>query len=110
MTHHHLDKAIDRRGMLECMGWAGTGTLFALAGGIDASLTLDKALAATPGRAANEALPVKPFSFLNISDTHIGFQTEAKPNAVVHLKEQIDTVCQLVVTPILLAHTACKHP
>ncbi|MBA4163117.1 MAG: metallophosphoesterase [Erythrobacter sp.] len=105
MTHHHLDKAIDRRGMLECMGWAGTGTLFALAGGIDASLTLDQALAATPGRAATEALPVKPFSFLQISDTHIGFKKEANPDVVGTLKETIDKVRQLVVQPDFIVHT-----
>src|SRR3546814_75172 len=105
MTHHHLDKAIDRRGMLECMGWAGTGTLFALAGGIDASLTLDQALAAMPGRAATEALPVKPFSFLQISDTHIGFKKEANPDVVGTLKETIDKVRQLVVQPDFIVHT-----
>src|SRR3546814_7939720 len=85
-----------RRGMLECMGWAGTGTLFALAGGIDASLTLDQALAATPGRAATEALPVKPFSFLQISDTHIGFKKEANPDVEIGSESCRARVCQYV--------------
>ncbi|MFA6220445.1 MAG: metallophosphoesterase [Erythrobacter sp.] len=105
MADHHLDRPIDRRGMLECMGWAGTGTLFALTSGIAASLTLDQALAATPGPVTGQAPPVKPFSFLQISDTHIGFKKEANPDVVGTLKATIAKVRALAVQPDFIVHT-----
>ncbi len=105
MADHHWDKPIDRRGMLECMGWAGTGTLFALAGGIEASMTLDQALAATPKSGGSIAPKVKPFSFLQISDTHIGFKKAANPDVIGTLKETIAKVRALDVQPDFIVHT-----
>ena len=58
------------------MGWAGTGALFAMSGGIASSVTLDQALAAAPPRAK-----VKPFTFVQISDSHVGFDKPANPDA-----------------------------
>jgi hypothetical protein len=97
MADHHWDKRIDRRGMLECMGWAGTGTLFALAGGITGSLTLDQAIAATSKAGDAAVSAVKPFSFLQISDTHIGFKKAANPDVIGTLKETIAKVRALAV-------------
>ncbi|MFM9597721.1 hypothetical protein ACKI1O_51485, partial [Streptomyces scabiei] len=37
---------VDRRGFLECMGWAGTGALFTLSGGIASSTMIERAMAA----------------------------------------------------------------
>ncbi|MES2019694.1 MAG: metallophosphoesterase [Pseudomonadota bacterium] len=105
MADHHWDKRIDRRGMLECMGWAGTGTLFALAGGITGSLTLDQAIAATPKAGDTAVSAVKPFSFLQISDTHIGFKKAANPDVIGTLKETIAKVRALAVQPDFIVHT-----
>ncbi|MBY0583178.1 MAG: metallophosphoesterase [Sphingomonas sp.] len=105
MADHHWNKSIDRRGMLECMGWAGTGTLFALAGGIEASMTLDQAVAATPGPGGSKVPPIRPFSFLQISDTHIGFKKAANPDVVGTLKETIAKVRALAVQPDFIVHT-----
>src|SRR2546428_12751469 len=57
---------IDRRGFLECMAWAGTGVLWTAAGGVVSSRLISSAEAAE-GAAAS-------FSFVQISDTHIGFK------------------------------------
>lgn len=105
MADHHLDKPINRRGLLECMGWAGTGTLFALGGGIASSVTLDQALAATAGFGKVKASPVKPFSFLQISDTHVGFKKAANPDVIGTLKETIAKVRALAVQPDFIVHT-----
>ena len=45
MSGHYIDP-VNRRGFLECMGWAGTGALFTISGGIATSMSLDAALAA----------------------------------------------------------------
>ena len=63
-------KDIDRRGLLRCMGWAGTGLVWTMAGGVPAALGLDEAAARTA--------PAAGFSFLQVSDSHIGFRKAAK--------------------------------
>ena len=71
----------DRRDFLKCMAWAGTGALFTVAGGVPSSIGLDSALAATPRLAS--------FSFLQISDSHIGFAKPANPDARATFREAI---------------------
>lgn len=90
---------MDRRGMLKCMGWAGTGALYALAGGVASSISLDAALArpATTG--------VAPFTFLQISDSHIGFDKPANPDARATFREAIAKVKALAQRPDFILHT-----
>jgi 3',5'-cyclic-AMP phosphodiesterase len=100
MTNGGGDR-IDRRGFLECMGWAGTGTLFTFAAGTASSISLDAALAApAPRRAA-----VKPFTFVQISDTHVGFSKAANPDTLATLKETIAKIKALPVRPDFVLHT-----
>ena len=89
---------ISRRHALECMIWAGTGVLWTISGGIPKSLNL---LNVPPAMAA----PSNAFSFLQISDSHIGFDKPANPNALGTLKEAIDKVSQLAVKPAFMIHT-----
>ena len=85
-----------RRKVLECMTWAGTGVLWTLTGGVPASLgIIDGALAAER----------KGFTFLQISDSHIGFEKPANPNAKGTLEEAIDRVKALPVRPSFMIHT-----
>ena len=74
-----------RRKALQCMAFGGLGTLFTLSGGI---LTpFDLALAQT-----GDALPAnagRPL-FVQISDTHIGFNKEANPDVSATLKQTIE--------------------
>ena len=62
------EDGIDRRGFLECMAWAGTGVLWTVAGGILSSQTL--------ARAASAQMSGGDFSFVQLSDSHIGFSSE----------------------------------
>jgi 3',5'-cyclic AMP phosphodiesterase CpdA len=99
MSRHRGDE-IDRRGLLRCAGWAGTGALFVMSGGIASSVTLDAALAAAPPKSR-----VKPFTFLQISDSHVGFDKPANPNARGTYIEAVARVKAMPVRPDFILHT-----
>jgi len=87
---------LNRRHALECMIWAGTGVLWTLAGGVPKSLGLiGEVLAAD----------LKSFTFLQISDSHIGFDKPANPNALGTLKEAIAKVKAMPDQPKFMIHT-----
>src|SRR4051794_30655597 len=90
----------NRRGFLKCMAWAGTGALFALDGGIAASIGLDSALAAPLKRSA-----AKPFTFVQLSDSHIGFNKPPNADARATFREAIAKVKALPVQPDFIIHT-----
>jgi 3',5'-cyclic-AMP phosphodiesterase len=79
---------IDRRNFLECMAWAGTGLLWSMVAGVPTS----KLLAATGGQAMAKAKAVEDFSFVQISDSHIGFNKGANPDVTGTLKKAIDKI------------------
>ena len=86
----------NRRKVLECMTWAGTGVLWTVAGGVPMSLgIIDQALAAEQ----------KGFTFLQISDSHMGFDKPANPNAKGTLEEAIARVKALPERPSFMIHT-----
>ena len=92
---------LDRRGALRCMGWAGTGALFSMSGGIAASTLIESALArAVDGPAIGSAL-----RFVQISDTHIGFNKPANPDPVASLRTTIARIKALAVPPDFVVHT-----
>ncbi|GEN98179.1 metallophosphoesterase [Novosphingobium sediminis] len=95
---------VGRRQAFKCLGWAGTGALYALSGGIATSLTLDQAVAAVP-RGQKQAASTAPFAFLQISDTHIGFAKAANPDPVATLRETVAKIRALPVQPDFLVHT-----
>ncbi len=88
------DEGLTRRQALECMVWAGTGVVWTLAGGIPKSSLIGSAEAAETG-----------FSFLQISDSHVGFDKPANPNALGTLQEAIGKVIALPVKPAFMIHT-----
>src|SRR5438309_6503954 len=94
------DMADDRRGFLKCMAWAGTGALFAFEGGIGSSIGLDAALAAPAKRAATQ-----PFTFVQLSDSHIGFNKPPNPDARATFREAIAKVKALPHRPDFVIHT-----
>src|SRR5271163_1376920 len=85
---------IDRRQALECMIWAGTGVIWTLAGGVPKSSLLGSAEAAEAG-----------FSFIQISDSHVGFDKAANPNALGTLQEAVAKVKALPSKPAFMIHT-----
>ena len=76
ILHDHSNDGIDRRGFLKCMAWAGTGVVWTVAGGVLSSRALGQVSgAAGPTDAAS--LPAGTLSFVQISDSHIGFKKPA---------------------------------
>jgi 3',5'-cyclic AMP phosphodiesterase CpdA len=90
------DGAVSRREVLECMTWAGTGVLWTITGGVPRSLgIIDQALAAEPSK----------FTFLQISDSHIGFDKPANPHATATLEEAVGKIKSLPAKPSFMIHT-----
>ena len=94
MTDH--DDRVSRRKALECMTWVGTGVLWTISGGVPHSLGLiDQAI-------AKEA---SGLTFLQISDSHMGFDKPANPNAKGTLEEAIARIKALPEKPAFMIHT-----
>jgi 3',5'-cyclic AMP phosphodiesterase CpdA len=91
---------LSRRKTLKCMAFGAAGTLFALAGGV--FTPIDLAVAATDKRLT--AGLGKPL-FVQISDTHIGFNKEANPDVDGTLMRTIDLVNGMSEQPALILHT-----
>ena len=89
-----------RRNALKCMAYGGAGTLFVLAGGVLTPLDLAKAADDKPGTARLG----KPL-FVQISDTHIGFNKDANPDVGGTLTQTIDMVNGMAEQPALIIHT-----
>jgi Icc protein len=94
-----MEQAPDRRRVLECMGWAGTGLLWTMAGGVASSVTLDTA------RAAPARPKAKPFTFLQVSDSHIGFAKDPNPDARATFREAVAKIGTMPVKPDFIIHT-----
>src|SRR4030088_2843548 len=82
------------------MAYGGAGTLFALAGG--GFTPLELAVAATDKKGF--ARLGKPL-FVQISDTHIGFNKDANPDVNGTLTQTIDLVNGMSEQPALIIHT-----
>ncbi len=91
---------LSRRNALKCMAFGGAGTLFALSGGILTPTDLATAADHKPG-AAELGKPL----FVQISDTHIGFNKDANPDVNGTLTQTIDFVNALPEQPGLVIHT-----
>ncbi len=81
MSDFDRDDGINRRKVLECMTWVGTGVLWTISGGVPRSLGI-------MGEA--QAQEVKGLTFLQISDSHVGFDKPANPNALGTLQECVE--------------------
>jgi 3',5'-cyclic-AMP phosphodiesterase len=92
----HSDDGIDRRGFLKCMAWAGTGALCVLEGGVLKSFALNDPSA----KHAKGQL-----SFVQISDSHMGFNKPANPDVIATLKAAVDKINALPVAPEFMLHT-----
>jgi Icc protein len=103
IIRENLNKdGIDRRGFLQCMAWAGTGALYSLHGGVLKSLPLAQGV-----MDGMDAAKVKgaDFSFIQISDSHIGFSKEANPDVTATLQIAVDRINNAAARPDFLLHT-----
>jgi 3',5'-cyclic AMP phosphodiesterase CpdA len=87
---------IDRRGFLECMAWVGTGVAWSVRGGV---LTSQAFAADKPPAAGAD------FTFVQISDSHIGFAKEPNKDVASTMKLAIGKINTLAARPAFLLHT-----
>jgi 3',5'-cyclic-AMP phosphodiesterase len=100
ILHDHNQDGIDRRGFLKCMAWAGTGALYVMQGGVLRSYAMSQlskpgSVAPSPGE----------LSFVQISDSHMGFNKPANPDVAATLKAAVDKINGLSLPPEFLLHT-----
>jgi Icc protein len=94
----HENDAVDRRGFLRCMAWAGTGLVWTSSGGVVSSRVFGQQAGQSPqGRGS--------FSFVQISDSHIGFARDPSKNVVLTLQETVARINALPQRPDFLLHT-----
>jgi len=103
IVHDHGDDGIDRRGFLKCMAWAGTGLLCSVSGGILSSSSLAAPFGYGSGRASEGTNP--ELSFVQISDSHIGFSKAANQDVTATLQEAVAKINSLPAPPAFLLHT-----
>ncbi|MBV9393394.1 MAG: metallophosphoesterase [Methylobacteriaceae bacterium] len=92
------EDGMNRRHALECMIWAGTGVLWTVSGGVPKSMNL-------LGDAQAAETSAVGLTFLQISDSHVGFDKPANPNALGTLQEAIDKVVAMPQRPAFMIHT-----
>jgi len=99
IIHDHNNDGIDRRGFLKCMAWAGTGALCVLQGGVLKSFALGQMDHAHAGSLKGE------LSFVQISDSHIGFNKPANPDVIATLQAAVAKINALPTPPAFVLHT-----
>src|ERR1700682_5001495 len=72
---------VERRSFLKCMAWAGTGLVWAMNAGVLTSCSL------LPG-----AKQKGVFSFVQISDSHIGFNKEPNQDVTKTFQEAVNRI------------------
>jgi 3',5'-cyclic-AMP phosphodiesterase len=93
IVYNHNHDGIDRRGFLECMAWAGTGLVWTVSGGVLTS------------RAFGQPAAEGELHFVQISDSHIGFNKAANPDVVGTLQAAVDRIGALPQPPEFIIHT-----
>jgi Icc protein len=95
ITHDHDNDGIDRRGFLKCMAWAGTGVAWTVSSGALSSQAFGQNMKTAKGE----------LHFVQISDSHIGFNKPANPNVAGTLTATINKINGLPQEPDFIIHT-----
>lgn len=88
-----------RRNFIEHIGWTGLGILWAV--GENGLLTSCQVGDSTAGQPSNFA----PLSFVQISDTHIGFNRPANEHVIETLEKTVNAINSLPTSPAFVIHT-----
>src|SRR5438105_7663970 len=95
IIHDYNEDGIDRRGLLQCMAWAGTGVIWSVGSGILTSQAFGQNMKAAKGE----------LHFVQISDSHMGFNKPANPDVASTLQATIDKINGLPQEPDFIIHT-----
>ena len=112
ITHNVSGDGIDRRGFLKCMAWVGTGLVWTISGGIlTACAPAQKPAAPADSTVAPAGVPATApaktgdFSFMQISDSHIGFSKDPNKDVTATFQQAVDRINALPTPPAFLLHT-----
>jgi 3',5'-cyclic-AMP phosphodiesterase len=94
------ERDLDRRHFLGCMAWVGTGALWTLAGGVLRGTPLGQS-SRTPMMAHSSG----GLRFVQISDSHIGFDKPANTDVTATLRAAIDKIKSEPEPPAFVLHT-----
>jgi 3',5'-cyclic AMP phosphodiesterase CpdA len=89
-----------RRQAMACLGWIGTGMLWTVAGGVPRTLGM-----IGTAEAADRAGQGSQFTFLQMSDNHIGFKAGPYQDVAGTLTDAIALVKGMPERPSLMLHT-----
>ena len=92
IIHDHNNDGVDRRGFLNCMAWAGTGVLWTISGGVPSSRLFGQK---PSGKSKGD------MTFVQISDSHIGFKGEVNPTPGATLQEALDHIAKMPEQPAI---------
>jgi 3',5'-cyclic-AMP phosphodiesterase len=96
-NEHPSSAGSSRRTLLTCLAWTGTGIAWTMAGGVPQASQIGlggEALAASAD-----------FTFIQISDSHIGFKGAVNPAPDATLRQALDRIASLPVRPAMMIHT-----
>lgn len=103
ILYDHNKDGIDRRGFLKCMAWAGTGVVWTIAA---SGIPTSRAFGQTAhSKTAHGTTGKGDLHFLQISDSHIGFNKPANPDVSGTLQAAIDKINGLPDAPEFMIHT-----
>jgi 3',5'-cyclic-AMP phosphodiesterase len=90
----------DRRHFLKCMAWVGTGAVWSVSGGILKGSPLGRSTDGPMIAHAHDGL-----RFVQISDSHIGFDKPANTDVTATLRAAIARIKEEPVPPAFVLHT-----
>jgi Icc protein len=93
--------ALDRRGFLRCMAWVGTGAMWTMSSGVLKGMPLGSTLGAGTSRSAAGG----GLRFVQISDSHIGFDKPANSDVTATLRAAIAKIKAAPDSPSFVLHT-----
>src|SRR5689334_7189333 len=88
ITNDPSNDGVDRRGFLKCMAWAGTGMVWAVSGGILGCSRVEPNAEKAKADSATTATPAS-FTFVQVSDSHLGFSREPNRDVAETYREAI---------------------
>jgi 3',5'-cyclic-AMP phosphodiesterase len=102
MTKKHDEPVWDRRGFLKCMAWVGTGAMWTMTSGILKGTSIEQAARSGMTRHSIEAGGLR---FVQISDSHIGFNKDANKDVTATLREAVTKIKAASEQPSFVLHT-----
>jgi Icc protein len=100
IEHDHNNDGVNRRGFLKCMAWAGTGAFCVIEGGVLKSHALGSHMGS-----GMKSYKKGGLSFVQISDSHMGFNKPANPDVIATLQAAVDKINALPEAPEFILHT-----